>query len=969
MTSGRDDDLPIPAAFASAAALKLFLSEHFARETDPARLRRITHATIGRYLGVSRVAYGEIDAAQAWMEVAEDWTDGVPSRTGRRPFDPDSFFGRLYREGRTLVVANVEDEPFHAEARVYLEEQQIRAFIGVPLIDNGRLVAVFNAVHHAPRRWQEEEIVTVAQTGARLWSALQHLETTARLRESEAQFRTLAENIPGLCWLAEVNGAPIWGNKAWHAFFDGTGGEFGDPIGLLHPDEATRVVAAWSTAIAAGTPLEMPVRMRGRDGLFRPFLSRAVPIRGEDGRVLRWCGTILDLTIQQERERRDAFLMAWSDDVRAQNDPGAILAMTLDRLGRHLAIARANYAEATADGAALCVLQEWRDGTSTVIGESFPLAALGDRIRDDHLGGAPVRVEDIRTDARCDATNRPMYEAIGVRAFLSVPMIRDGAIAAVLSVQHSTPRPWSDGDADLIRELADRAWAVVERARAEQRRAESEALLAAFMDNAPLGMHLKDAHGRYLRMNPELARQIGIPEEIVVGRAPEEFLPDAVAQRVTALEEEALAGRTAAAEFDFPDRTDFAALLAIVFPIDVPDGGRRTGGFTIDLTERKRAAAALAQSRETLFQTEKLSALGSLLAGVSHELNNPLSIVVAQSVMLERQSDGALAERAQKIRRAAERCAKIVQTFLAMARQKHPERRPVDLNAIVVAAHELADYGLRADGIVSTRELAADLPRISADADQLHQIVVNLVINAQQAMAEADPAGRRLVLRTGGSGQGVFVEVEDNGPGVPEDARRRIFEPFFTTKPQGAGTGVGLSFSQGLAEAHGGRLELLPSAAGARFRLTLPVDQAAADDAPDPASAPAAAPRRRALVVDDDRDIAESLADILSLAEFDCTVAIGGGAAIERLRDGDYDLVLSDLRMPGIDGAELHAWITANRPDLLDRIAFSTGDTLGTGATRFLEAVRRPVLEKPFTPEAVDRLLAQLADGGASLRA
>ncbi|CAN5693340.1 hypothetical protein BH11PSE6_BH11PSE6_06560 [soil metagenome] len=298
-----------------------------------------------------------------------------------------------------------------------------------------------------------------------------------------------------------------------------------------------------------------------------------------------------------------------------------------------------------------------------------------------------------------------------------------------------------------------------------------------------------------------------------------------------------------------------------------------------------------------------------------------------------------------------------------MARQKRPEREPVDLNAVGNAAYDLAEYGLRNDGIAAARDLAPALPNISADSDQLHQIIINLIVNAQQALVEAGVPDRALIVRTAiGSDPGtVILDVADNGPGIPEEARRRIFEPFFTTKPQGQGTGVGLSFSQGLAEAHGGKLELVPTPRGACFRLTLPIDAEPALPAAEiEPTIIVEAPARKALVVDDEQEIAESLADFLSIEGFDCDIAVGGAAAQARLVQGHYDLVISDLRMPGMDGPQLYAWIAAERPDLVDRVAFATGDTLGVAAARFLEDVKRPVLEKPFMPDAVHRFLKQM---------
>ena len=259
------------------------------------------------------------------------------------------------------------------------------------------------------------------------------------------------------------------------------------------------------------------------------------------------------------------------------------------------------------------------------------------------------------------------------------------------------------------------------------------------------------------------------------------------------------------------------------------------------------------------------------------------------------------------------------------------------------------------------REQAQALPAISADADQLHQVVINLVINAQHALAD-QPGARTLTVRTAASedGAGVVLEIADNGPGVPEELRRRIFDPFFTTKAQDVGTGVGLSFSQGLVEAHGGRLELAETpGGGATFRVVLPISPAAEPIvAPAAMVSAAAAPSRTALVVDDEPQIARALAEFLEFEGYACETAFGGAEAKARLAQGAaYDLILSDLRMPDVDGPSLFAWIKAERPELARRVAFSTGDTLGSTAVRFLAQEGRPFMEKPFTPDTLRALL------------
>jgi two-component system NtrC family sensor kinase len=420
--------------------------------------------------------------------------------------------------------------------------------------------------------------------------------------------------------------------------------------------------------------------------------------------------------------------------------------------------------------------------------------------------------------------------------------------------------------------------------------------------------------------------------------------------------------------FDFLTKPiDFADLEATV---------DKTLRHVAALRQARASAAELQRQREALLQAEKMAALGSLLAGVAHELNNPLSIVLAGALLLQEEAEEAaapgLARGAERIRVAAERCARIVRSFLAMARQQEARRRPVSVAALVDGALELLAYGLRSDGMEVAREIPADLPVVLGDADQLHQVLANLVTNARQALEDRS-GPRRLRIAARAAGGAVELSVADNGPGVPAELRGRIFDPFFTTKPVGVGTGIGLAVSRGIAEAHGGSLELAEAAergGGARFILRLPragANSAAAGGAdPTPAGGAVRAGHGAALIVDDEAEVAGMLALMLVPLGFRCDLAATGREAQRLLSSRDYDAILCDLRMPDVDGQTLYGWLEANRAHLCRRTAFVTGDTLGKAAADFLAGSGRPVLEKPFVPEEVRRVVAALAADGTS---
>jgi PAS domain S-box-containing protein len=389
----------------------------------------------------------------------------------------------------------------------------------------------------------------------------------------------------------------------------------------------------------------------------------------------------------------------------------------------------------------------------------------------------------------------------------------------------------------------------------------------------------------------------------------------------------------------------------------------RTAALEHEMAERQQAEAQLRQRQAMLFQHEKLAAMGTMLASVAHELNNPLAVIMMEADLLhEERQDDVQVEPVKAITQAAERCMRIVRNFLTLARQHPPERQNVALNTVVQGAMELLAYALQVDTITVDWQLAPELPLLWADPHQLHQVVVNLVTNAHHALREV-PLPRRLTLTTryDPGGPGVVLEVADTGPGIPPALQARLFEPFFTTKPPGVGTGLGLPLCRGIIEEHAGSISVESQPGqGTVFRVVLPVPaETSAGRASGSTDTPLAGSKiaKTILVVDDEPSIASALAHLLRRDGHTVDTAANGQLALTKLPTQAYDLILCDLRMPELDGPGLYQALQQHYPHLLRRVIFLTGDTLSEEARMFLEQTEVPRLSKPFRAVEVRQLV------------
>jgi PAS domain S-box-containing protein len=386
-----------------------------------------------------------------------------------------------------------------------------------------------------------------------------------------------------------------------------------------------------------------------------------------------------------------------------------------------------------------------------------------------------------------------------------------------------------------------------------------------------------------------------------------------------------------------------------------------------DLTAARHAEEQLAAQRDRLHQAEKLSAMGSLLAGVAHELNNPLAILVAQSTLLvETAPSPEIKRRAERIHAAAERSGRIVKSFLAMARQRPERREPTDLNDLVRASVDMLGYGLRSHGVTVDQVLNPALPKIMADHDFLGQVIANLIINAQHALTDR-PEPRRICLTTRTDPGFAVIEISDNGAGVPDALAERVFEPYFTTKPAGVGTGIGLSICRTVVESHGGTITLGRSdQGGAQFTVRLPAET---QEGSAVAAGIVASPALSILVIDDEADVRDSLAEMLELLGHHVLPIQHSVETLDPAAVATADLAFVDLRMPGIDGLRFRDRLVALNPALSDRVVIMTGDAVeGPGAVqRKAGSGQIPMMEKPFGLAEVRHILETV--GGLARRA
>jgi signal transduction histidine kinase/ActR/RegA family two-component response regulator len=396
--------------------------------------------------------------------------------------------------------------------------------------------------------------------------------------------------------------------------------------------------------------------------------------------------------------------------------------------------------------------------------------------------------------------------------------------------------------------------------------------------------------------------------------------------------------------------------------------------------ELKDSYQDLQAAQQRLLQSEKLAAVGQLISGIAHELNNPLTGVIGWSQYLLGQSlPSTMRTHVTTINEQAQRATRIVQNLLTFSRQHKPEKSSVLLNDVVEKTLALRAYELRVNNIEIHDHLEPESRTIHADAHQIQQVILNLIINAEQAMLGAQSGGH-LTIETRPGPTGVLLTVSDDGPGISSDSLKKIFDPFFTTKPVGQGTGLGLSISYGIIEEHGGRIWVESKASegsgestapavdgpGATFYIWLPweAEQQAATAKPRPEIA-ARLTAQRVLIVDDEESVRELFAAVLEQDRMTIDMAGTGEEGLQLALQEEYDLIITDLKMPGLGGSSFYDRLNEQLRDRTPRFIFMTGDILSAETQHLLDRTRSQCILKPFdihqARAAIHRCLVEAA--------
>jgi PAS domain S-box-containing protein len=606
------------------------------------------------------------------------------------------------------------------------------------------------------------------------------------VRRSEDRLRLVIDTIPQEISIGPPDGSLDFCNVQWRSYTGLTQEEAqGDGWQrVLHPDDRERVTKAWRESVANGTPYEQEARRRGADGQYRCFLARSVPLRDSEGRIIRWYGTNTDIEDRKEAEGR--------------------LRLVIDTIPQQIW-------SGTPNGSLYFFNAQWLSYTGLTQEE-----AQGD-------GWQRILHPDDRARVlkawRESVVNGTSYEQEARRRGA------DGQYRWFLA----RGVPLRDSKGRIVRWYGTNT-DIEDRKRAEDELSKQKGIFQKIFEDIPVMVAFTGKDGHLELINPEWERTIGwtlaeIREQNLDIYA--ELFPDPQYRQMVLDVVAASTGEWTDLKVRVRDGRviDMAAAL-----VHLSDGSSL--GIGKDITEWRRAQAALQEAQANLARVTRVVAMGELAAAIAHEVNQPLTAIVTNANFCLRRLDGTtlkpdeLRAAIKAIANDGTRASGVISRIHSLLKKGTPERTELEINQIIQDVTTLLRHEFSRSRVSLRTELASDLPRVPGDPVQLQQVLINLIMNAVEATSSSTNGRRTILIRSAKNPDGVLVQVQDSGPGIAPELGDRIFEPFFTTKAEGIG--MGLSISRSILESHGGQLSFLPTFQGALFQFVLPVDQSEA---------------------------------------------------------------------------------------------------------------------------------------------
>jgi len=745
------------------------------------------------------------------------------------------------------------------------------------------------------------------------------------LADSEERFRQLVTHIPQVFWINAVEGGLLYVSPSYEQVWGRPAAELYERRSSwresIHPDDRERVFCYLSSR--RGAEYEVTYRIVRPNGEIRWIRDRGFPVPDSTGRIYRMAGIAEDITERVLATQR----------VEAA-----------ERHYRRL-ITTSPYAVYTMD-------------VNGVFTELNPAA--------EELLGAPASVllgrsfmEIIAPESRDVAADAFQQMLTGETDDVSVKIVvlTPAGERRVLSVAATTMR-----DRGVVEGIHGIARDITQEVEQDQR----IRMLAEALDRLPDAVCIERDDGSILYSNEAF-------QELTAGRGNEQTGLQALLADDTSPRERRAVRDELIADGAWRGRTSIPRGDTMV-PLEIVARRIELGRHTVTILLARDVTEQVERELQ-LRRTERLASLGTLVGGVAHELNNPLTAIAGfVELMLAEERSEEDRDALETLRRETQRVAKIVSDLRLLAREsqdvKNRKLQAIDVNDIIRHAVRVRRYALETSNIRVNLKLEPDLPKARGVPSEIEQVVLNLIVNASHALDASDRQDKVLTIRSAATRAGVAFEVIDNGSGIPEKVIEHIFDPFFTTKSPGEGTGLGLSLVHSIISEHGGRISVNSiEGRGSAFSVLLPFSRDELDEdaaASQPAANTPTVQPLRVLIVDDEAAIRLALVRHLRRRGHTVETAEDGAAALEQIASSGFDVILSDIRMPGMSGDRLLRELRERgSEDAIRRLLFMTGDPASEAVQQGVEHAI-PVLSKPFTLREITEKIEEHAASSGS---